>query len=319
MKNISIRCNGFTLIELLVAMAVSGIVAAAIFTVFKSQQDSYIVQEDVAAMQQNLRAGMSMLSRDVRMAGFGFSSGQVSWYDNTGASPVTGYIKGISITNNNPDQIDIIYADASVRATITHQMPNSSAVLDVDSTNGFSVGDLVIITDGNNASLLEITQVQSAALKLQHNPGAGNINPPGGHNIFPSGGYASGSDVYRVRYVSYRINTNDPLHPTLAVNFQGPNGAGGYQPLANNIEDMELVYIFADGGEATAYDDTDADLTNDYDDIRAVRITLLARADRPDRNFRGNRPQIEDRAAGGIDGYRRRILRSTVKIRNMGL
>ncbi|OPX34482.1 MAG: hypothetical protein B1H11_10855 [Desulfobacteraceae bacterium 4484_190.1] len=53
MENMSIRYNGFTLIELLVAMAISGIVAVAIFTVFKSQQDSYIVQEDVAAMQQN--------------------------------------------------------------------------------------------------------------------------------------------------------------------------------------------------------------------------------------------------------------------------
>jgi type IV pilus assembly protein PilW len=191
--------------------------------------------------------------------------------------------------------------------------------LNVDSTNGFASGNLVIVTDGNNASLLEITQVQTAALKLQHNPGAGNINPPGGHNIFPSGGYGVGSKVYKARYVSYKVTANNPLHPVLAINFQGPNGAGGYQPLANNIEDMELVYIFADGGEGTSYNDTDADPSNDYDDIRAIRINILARSDKPERNFSGRRPAIEDHAAGGADAYRRRILCSTVKIRNMGL
>ena len=62
--------RGFTLIELLIAMAITGVVSAAIFTAFQSQQKSYIMQEDVAAMQQNLRAGMDMMVREIRMAGY---------------------------------------------------------------------------------------------------------------------------------------------------------------------------------------------------------------------------------------------------------
>ena len=61
--------KGFTLVELLVAMAITGIVAGAIFTAFQSQQKSYITQDQVTEMQQNLRAGMGLMVREIRMAG----------------------------------------------------------------------------------------------------------------------------------------------------------------------------------------------------------------------------------------------------------
>lgn len=61
--------NGFTLIEILVAMVLSTIVMAAIYSTYYSQQRSYIVQEQVASMQQNLRAAMFYMERDIRVAG----------------------------------------------------------------------------------------------------------------------------------------------------------------------------------------------------------------------------------------------------------
>jgi len=62
--------QGFSLIELLVAMAMVGIVMAAIYSTYKSQQDTYVAQEQVAEMQQNLRASLYQMARDLRMAGF---------------------------------------------------------------------------------------------------------------------------------------------------------------------------------------------------------------------------------------------------------
>jgi type IV pilus assembly protein PilW len=61
--------KGFTLIELLVAMAIAGVVMAGIYSAYSSQQRSYIVQEQVAGMQQNLRASMDLMEREIRMAG----------------------------------------------------------------------------------------------------------------------------------------------------------------------------------------------------------------------------------------------------------
>jgi len=63
------REKGFTLIELLVVMAISGVVMAGIYQVYFSQQKSYMVQERVVAMQQNLRAAMFFMEREIRMAG----------------------------------------------------------------------------------------------------------------------------------------------------------------------------------------------------------------------------------------------------------
>lgn len=56
--------------ELLVAMAMAVIVMAALYSTFKSQQDSYVSQEVVAEMQQNLRAALYMMARDIRIAGY---------------------------------------------------------------------------------------------------------------------------------------------------------------------------------------------------------------------------------------------------------
>ena len=47
--------SGFSLVELLVAMAITGVVMTAVFKIYTTQQDSYLLQEQVAEMQQNLR------------------------------------------------------------------------------------------------------------------------------------------------------------------------------------------------------------------------------------------------------------------------
>ena len=65
------RCNkGFTLVEILVAMVIAGVVMAGIYSAYSSQQRSYIVQEQIAGMQQNLRAAMDLMEREIRMAGY---------------------------------------------------------------------------------------------------------------------------------------------------------------------------------------------------------------------------------------------------------
>jgi len=61
--------KGFTLIELLVAMTVGLVVMAGVSMTFRSQQKSYLLQEQMAAMQQNLRAAMYHMEREIRMAG----------------------------------------------------------------------------------------------------------------------------------------------------------------------------------------------------------------------------------------------------------
>jgi type IV pilus assembly protein PilW len=67
------RCSpaaGFTLVELMVALAVSGIVMAAVTTAFLSQHNVYLTQGQVVEMQENARVAMNMLEMDLRSAGY---------------------------------------------------------------------------------------------------------------------------------------------------------------------------------------------------------------------------------------------------------
>lgn len=51
-------------------LAISALVFTGVYSVFESQYRSYIVQERVAAMQQNLRTGFHQLEKGIRLAGF---------------------------------------------------------------------------------------------------------------------------------------------------------------------------------------------------------------------------------------------------------
>ena len=63
------RDRGFTLVELLMAMAILGIIFAALASTFVIQSRSYDLQEQVTEMTQTARAAMDMMTREIRMAG----------------------------------------------------------------------------------------------------------------------------------------------------------------------------------------------------------------------------------------------------------
>ena len=83
--------KGFTLIEILVAIAITGVVMAGVYSAYSSQQRSYIVQEQVAGMQQNLRSAMDLMEREIRTAGY-------DPYRNSGAGIIAAGVNNISFT-----------------------------------------------------------------------------------------------------------------------------------------------------------------------------------------------------------------------------
>ena len=62
--------RGFTLIELMVVVAVSAGVSTAAYAVYNAQQISFQRQAQIVEMQQNIRAFLYFIEKDLRMAGF---------------------------------------------------------------------------------------------------------------------------------------------------------------------------------------------------------------------------------------------------------
>jgi prepilin-type N-terminal cleavage/methylation domain-containing protein len=62
--------HGFTLIELMIAMVIGLIIMASIYQVFRSYQQAQATQQLVVDMLQNARAAMTLMKREIRMAGY---------------------------------------------------------------------------------------------------------------------------------------------------------------------------------------------------------------------------------------------------------
>src|SRR5262249_18773915 len=67
----SIGQTGFTLIELMIGLALGVIVVAAAFTILTTTSKALRANEQVVDAQQNLRMAMELITRDIKMAGFG--------------------------------------------------------------------------------------------------------------------------------------------------------------------------------------------------------------------------------------------------------
>ncbi len=62
--------KGFSLLELMVAIAIASVLMAAISTFYHNQLKTHVTQQELLDMQQDARAAMYMMTREIRMAGY---------------------------------------------------------------------------------------------------------------------------------------------------------------------------------------------------------------------------------------------------------
>lgn len=61
--------QGFTIVEFMVAMTLGAVILAGVVAANVSQQRSYVTQDQTAEIQQNVRAALYYMQREIRMAG----------------------------------------------------------------------------------------------------------------------------------------------------------------------------------------------------------------------------------------------------------
>jgi type IV pilus assembly protein PilW len=62
--------GGFSLIEMMIAMFVGLVMLGAVYGVFILQNRTFSSQEELVEMQQSVRAGMDMITREIGLAGY---------------------------------------------------------------------------------------------------------------------------------------------------------------------------------------------------------------------------------------------------------
>ena len=307
--------KGFTLVELLVAMALALVVMGMIFRTFKIQQDSYVIQDQVVAMQQNLRSAMYVISRDLQMAGFysNFDSNTftMDWDDNgasEGIRPLLHAGDNVSTggddIRDNTDTIVIVKAGAERRALAGTEKADVGVItLTSRDLDGDGADDLN--NTGKKYGLLVKEDLRAADF-FEVDSASGNITPPAGL----SENYTTGDLICRADVIIYRID-EDAAHPKLRRKNLGDDN--GFQVIAENVDNLQFRYQLSDGTWTN-------DPAGNQHRVRAIQVFLLGRTSQTNRGWTDPETYVMANVnyAPG-DNYRRKLMCTTVKARNIGL
>lgn len=308
------RDQGFSLVEIMVGLAIGMIAMIVIMQVFDLSEKQKRTTSGGADAQSNGAIALYMIERDTRMAGWGMDSAVYascnSAYSYCDGSEACGGAAGalgvnfapVRITDGgtNPDSITIqSFADPNLdtfkypaSTVISKSMPQPSAELNVNSVAGCVDGGMVLVAQAGSCTLMQITQIQGTALKLQHNPGGSGIyNPPATYqnaNNWPA--YTAGASlscfpqpsagplyrkVYAIDTASRQLQrTDNTVTPAVTD-----------EPVTAEIFDLQAQYGIAPAASQTVdewVDATGATWANpslaDWKRIKAVRIAIVARS-----------------------------------------
>ena len=88
----------------------------------------------------------------------------------------------------------------------------------MDGTAGYTINDLVLVTNGGSCMMTQVTQVQDAASHLQHNPGQSLWNPAGGGSPLPA--FPAGSNLFNLGNPIWRTYSIDSAATKSKLQFQ---------------------------------------------------------------------------------------------------
>ncbi len=180
-------------------------------------------------------------------------------------------------------------------------------------TDGFlPAGELVLVTDWSRAQLFQTVSKTATVLTLRR-----SIYPGVASNAMAPEPPPAASTVAKARFVTYYIDgTTDPAHPTLMVDRMGGLAA---QPLADDIEDMQLTYGLDTNGNGVVESGSRRAQPILPRSGRSGSNSSRGRASRR-RGGRRHGRRSANRAAGTTpDGYRRRTYDIVIDVRNSGV
>jgi type II secretory pathway pseudopilin PulG len=195
-------------------------------------------------------------------------------------------IQAITPKNTNPDTITITFRNTELcGAPLEQNMSSASSALKCNGhdVSCFHNGEWAYVYDPNTLSgeFFYITNINYDSSWIEHGTAL-------------SKAYPKGSTVMKMEQIKYYIdNTTNPNLPCLMMKKTKQDSV----IYATGIEDLQFVYTLADGSISNQPPSPNL--------IREVEITLIARTEKKDLQLEGD--------------YRRRVLTSKVKVRNLGL
>ncbi len=315
---------GLTLVELMVALVLSMLLLIGIIQIFQGSKMSYRSQEGLSRIQENGRFAVDYVSRRVRMAGYLGCLRDATLYNNlnnpnnfpvdlgvgilgfeaNGTAPGDTY----SITASDPPPsasatdwspsleaslvnkvlpgTDVVVVRFASPDEIPRSDPvNDSAQIFVQNTAEVEIGEILVLTDCQKASVFQVTNVTptggGGSLDVVHsNSGTvtpGNATPTWG----PEQSYGRDSQLMRLQTFVFYIGQGASGRPALFQERLVSNGAAAAlqsEELIEGVENMQIVYGVDIDADRQVDRYVTANAVTDWTQVVSARIALLLRS-----------------------------------------
>lgn len=342
---------GFSLVELMVGVIIALIGSIVIFQVFAVSESYKRTSVAGSDAQQGGLISLYTIERDARIAGFGLNDTTLlgctirAYNQNRIPADFTYILAPVLITQgagNNAvtgvgaasDTISIMYGNSATgmaSVDIIENMPSPAATYKVSNRYGFAEGDLIVVAEsGLDCTLAETTNLPGGGQSdnVIHNNGTYTnaqgvtgdaiYNKPGGLGV----AYNAGAKVYNLGS-GPTLNTYSITNETLTVM---ENLTATTVTIAENIVNLQALYCKdLVNTPPSVFNTCDATAPASWDQVGMVRVGLLSRSARPERDCNVTASSNIPWSGGtfdvsGIpdwDCYRYKVFESTIPLRNL--
>jgi type IV pilus assembly protein PilW len=328
----------------MVAITLSLVLLAGVLSVLYSSRVTYRENDRVARLQENGRAAIELMLRDMRAGGF-HGCAQTSPFDSTlnnpttllwnFAAPLQGYEAGPAswtpaldaaiVSPLNGSDVIAIRTTRSNLPTFQTNGPMATTTSDITvdraASDTLPVGQPVLISDCKASMVFAITNFAPAATTatLSHAAAAGAVGVGPGNSTDDLGfQFTPGAQVIPLDTVVYYIRPSG----TVRNGVRNPAlwriiGSGAPQELIEGIEAMQIRYGIDTDGDRLVNSYVTADAVPDWTRVISVSFALLIRSAEPDSPPSAQTwPMLGTTVGPFADRYQRTLYMTTVTLRN---
>lgn len=294
---------GFSIIELLVASGIGMFIVMGVMTLYASNKDTYRLQESMSYVQRNGNFALDRLRRSIQEAGYsGFYPSYIDGVENALTSPtdakwnivqpITGY-ESVTATDDYLGITGLIAGSDAIalktmKSTTNLISASTSSTAILDTASGYATGDIIIMTDQDQASMFQAINADNASTPGQTTVTITATTTPAPGNAAVLGNtFGVNATVGKLDSVLYYLKNGTGSRPALfearLITSADNAPTMSEKELISNVEDMQIVYgVDTDlDGDIDNYSTASTVTTNtQWGNVRNVGVSLLLASER---------------------------------------
>ncbi|WP_372965497.1 PilW family protein [Marinobacter sp.] len=317
MTGLQKRQQGLSIVELMIALLLGSILISGVFQVFMANSQAFRMSEAVARSQEYGRIAADLLSAEARGAGY-FGCNSENIISNLAIEPDDPDFEDFSWDISTAVHSDNTFRPAGALAgtdfvvfsgmdsgglEISATTAPTSASTKIESRSGvgpstfLSDGDIVAISDCQGTDIVQISNINgndgdqevtmvtnSGGNQSPGNDFSNNIcsnvgNANAGNNCL-SHDYGVGAQILKPYDRTYFIGTSPTTGESALMMQELVGGVARTHEMVEGVVDMQIQYGLSPERiqSVVRWEDADSLGASDWDQIRAVRVSLLVRA-----------------------------------------